>query len=865
MAVTPPPVGALSLTETWPLWLLLLVPAMAVAVRYTLTDRPAGKRVAAFALRALAVVLLVLGLCRPTVERAVDRVHAVFAVDVSASVDLEAASAALDEVDTAIMTLQSGDTHTLLALGGEVRRFETTDGLREAIEAWRSGAGGDRFRGATDLDAALGTLRLTLPDDAAARVVLFTDARPTGGDPVPALAALTDAGISVTLRTLPGLQRPEVSVAALGTSTGFAHEGELVRFTAEVLSNRDGPARVRLVHRGVIVAEREASLRAGVTERVVFDLPMVTPGRTVWTAQVAPAVSNAGSPAGDPEAIGDFFAVNNQVSSTVHVRSGRPRVLVLHEQPRQMRGFANAMERQDLAVEVRPAEGVPTSLERWLAFDAVVLSDIAATSFTPGQLETLKRYVADFGGGLAMLGSDNSFGLGGYYRTPVEDVLPLSSRFEQEKEKPSMAMALVIDKSGSMQGLPIALARQAAKAAVELLGPRDQIGVVGFDGQAFVAVPMQPAADRGSVQAAIDSIGAGGGTFMYAGMDAARQMLEGTAARIKHMIVLGDGMSQPADHLGLAQQLTDLGVTISTVALGPGSDQALMARIAEVGRGRYYLTMDPGNVPQIFTRETMQASRSAVKEDLFAAVRVGDHPLLAGYENAALPFTLGYVMTRARPTAQVLLATDTGDPLLAVNPFGLGQGLAFTGDLTPKWGGEWLAWPGFGKFWAQALRALVRRPNADPLQVTTSAEARTLRVEVVEPDALRHTGLTPPTPTAWRAETVDGTGRTRQIPVRAVGVGRYTLEAPLGDAERLTLRLHDPATSRLRVVQHDRPYPAEYVLAANTEASLLALPRFTPLTLRADRASAATALTVTPWLLLAAIVCLIAGVALRRV
>ncbi len=424
-----------------------------------------------------------------------------------------------------------------------------------------------------------------------------------------------------------------------------------------------------------------------------------------------------------------------------------------------------------------------------------------------------------------------------------------------------MAMVLVIDKSGSMDGLPIALARQAAKAAVELLGPNDQVGVVGFDGEAFVAVPLQPASDRAGIQASIDRIGAGGGTFMWAGMDAARQMLDNAAARIKHLIVLGDGQTQPADHDGLVRSLVDRGATVSTVALGGGADRPLMARIAEAGRGRYYETMDPNSVPQIFTRETTQASRSAIKEDLFSAVVVGDHPLLTGYRDAELPFSLGYVMTRPRPTARVLLATDTGDPLLAINPFGLGQGLAFTADLTERWGGEWLAWPDNGRFWAQALRALVRRPNAGDLTVETRADANTLRVTLSEPVAGRAAGA----PTAWQAEALDEAGRREAVPVRPVGVGRYAAEVSLAKSDRLTLRLVDAGGNRLRTVQHDRPYPAEYRLDGDPAPALAALPALVPAEIRTGLAPATTARNLTPWLLLLAILSLTAGVLLRRV
>ena len=189
-------------------------------------------------------------------------------------------------------------------------------------------------------------------------------------------------------------------------------------------------------------------------------------------------------------------------------------------------------------------------------------------------------------------------------------------------------------------------------------------------------------------------------------------------------------------------------------------------------------------------------------------------------------------MTRARPTAQVLLTTDTGDPLLAINPYGLGQGLSFTGDLTPRWGGEWLAWPGFGKFWSQALRALVRRPNQGELSIQTTASPTHLHIELTEPSAANGNADQAAAPSPWRAESLDDTGHATPLPVRAVGVGRYEANVPLANADRVTVRLHDPAGSQLRTVQYDRPYPAEYLLSARPDPTLSAAAEFTPETLR---------------------------------
>src|SRR5438552_4373253 len=144
------------------------------------------------------------------------------------------------------------------------------------------------------------------------------------------------------------------------------------------------------------------------------------------------------------------------------------------------------------------------------------------------QMEVCRTYVQDLGGGLIMLGGDQSFGLGGYYKTTIEEILPVRSDFEREKETPSLAMVLVIDKSGSMGGQNIEMAKDAAKAAVELLGPKDKVGVIAFEGETFWVCEVQPASNRASIIDKISTIEAGGGTVMAPAMEAAYEALHAT-------------------------------------------------------------------------------------------------------------------------------------------------------------------------------------------------------------------------------------------------------------------------------------------------------------------------------------------------
>ncbi|MEQ8847952.1 VWA domain-containing protein [Botrimarina sp.] len=824
-------------------WLVALV-ALGFALRWSLVDQPLARRVASVALRGLAIVALVIGLCRPYWVTPSERMHVAFLVDASDSVDLSGIEQAAERVRESLEQLHAQDTWSLFAVGAELRELESAEELAALADSWRGGVQDDRFRGESRLADALLGARLSFPAGYARRMVVMSDGRATDDGLPRAVEQLAEERTQVLFAPLAALADAEAAVVSLEAASPVAFKGEVVRLRAKLRANADIPATVRILHRGVAVRSEEVALAANTTSHVEFDVEMQSTGPARYTAEVVPGA--------------DRFPLNNQAGCTIDVR-GEPRVLALHSEPRDLRPLARALETQGLELDVRGKLGLPTSLEELLSFDAVVIADLPATDLSPRQMQMLKRYVVDYGGGLVMLGSENSFGLGGYFKTPVEEVLPLVSRFEKEKEKPSLAMVLVIDKSGSMQGAPIALARQAAKAAVELLSARDLIGVVGFDGAPQLVCELRSAADVDAVQSAIDSLEAGGGTYVYPAMVEARDMLEVAPAKIRHMIVLSDGHTQPADHQSLAQEAADAGITVSTVALG-GADKQLLSSIAEAGRGRYYETDDPANVPQIFTKETMQASKSAIKEDLYAAVLTGDHPILAGVVEDELPFSLGYVMTETKPTAQLLMAAETGDPLMAVGRYGLGAGLAYTSDLTERWGGEWLAWDGVGRFWAQVLRGVLRKRDADGIDLRTSAAESLWRIDIERFEA---TG-SPVAGVEWEAVVTDQNDKATPARVEEIGLGRYRIEVPTDGAERLSLRLHDTDSDKLRVLHWRRPYPREYSLTGGADPSLVASRAFDPGAIRRDVEPEPSRQPVAHWAYLAALGFLLAGLVVRR-
>jgi uncharacterized membrane protein len=826
------------------LWLLLLLGA-GYGYWRSLVDRPSGLKITSFALRVLGVILLALALCQPYAGEETDEAHVVFLVDVSQSVDLESAKDALKQIEAGVKVLRPQDTHSLFAMANGLRDKKLPD-FTKMLDDWTKGVADDAFRSQTRLGDSLLAARLAFPAGKAKRLIIFSDGIDTENGVDAALEQLRHEGVDVKFASLKTLSEPEAALVSLESTSPFAFHGEVLRLTARVIANQPMNSRVRLLNKGVAVQEKTVALKPGEDAKVWFDTEMTTPGPSVWSAEIIPER--------------DHFPVNNQATATITVR-GKPRILVIHQDEKKMRPFIRALKEQDFDVDLRGKRGLPEGMEDMLSFDAIVLANMSATDMTPRQMSLLRSYVSDFGGGLVMTGSENSFGLGGYYKSPVEEVLPLVSRFEKEKEKPSLAMALVIDKSGSMSGLPLQMARQAAKSAAELLGPQDQIAVVAFDGDAQIVCEMTPASQQGTIQAAIDSIAEGGGTFMYTGMVAAKDMLERTTAKVKHMICLTDGQTQEADHMGLVQQMVDSGMTVSTVGLGDGAARELLAQIAEAGKGRYYESNDPATLPQIFTKETTQASKSAVQEGVFTHIGITEHPMLAGYEAEGLPVVLGYVMTEAKPAAQVLLGAENGDPLLAVGRFGLGIGLAYTGDLTEIWGGEWLAWDGCGRFWAQVLRGALRKADVEGMESRGEIRdgAWVMKIDRRGDDGAPISGI------HWNAQSLDENGNTQDVTIRETGLGRYEARIPIGTRKHLSLRMHDRDHDKLEVKHYHAPYPAEYRLNGKTPESLVALAKYDTATITAGLAPAKQLQPIGHWFAWSALGMLLGGILLRRI
>ena len=476
----------------------------------------------------------------------------------------------------------------------------------------------------------------------------------------------------------------------------------------------------------------------------------------------------------------DSIPQNNVVMGTVQV-TGQPKVLFVEGKKGQERHLARVFKEQNIQVDTISPAQMPPDLRGLRPYAAVVISDVPAFQMTQRQMTALEAYVRDLGRGLMMLGGEHSFGVGGYYKTPVERALPVNMDLEDKTRFPSVGVVMALDKSCSMgggAGSKLGMAKEAAILSTELLKERDLLGVIGFDGAASWIVPLKPLENKGKTRNTIASIRTGGGTDIYPALKKSIDALDGSDASVKHVILLSDGITAAADFKTLIQTAKKNHITVTALTFGNDADRSTMQNFAKWGGGKYYLVTDPKTIPAIFTREIMLASRSFLVEEPFRPQKGGYSPLTKGVAASQLPTFYGYVATEAKERAVVpwvVVDEDYTSPLLAHWRYGLGRSVAFTSDAKARWGRDWVGTESYTQAWTQVTRWLVGETMGQSIDVTSEIQNGELLIAV---DAYDLRG-------DFR-NFLKGTARViapdmtvHKLPLRQVGPGRYEGAMPV--------------------------------------------------------------------------------------
>jgi len=680
-----------------------------------------GRRIAALVLRLLIVLALVLSLAGLQIVRAAEGLAVVFLIDASDSMPPAAIEQARAFAADAIREMRPGDQAAIIVYGSDavVERPMSASELVGPIESRVITLN-------TDLAEAIRLGMALFPPGAARRMVILSDGLANVGDAEEAARLAAASGVQLLAVPVIGTRGVEVLVADVDVPTRL-NEGQVFDVTVTIESSEETTALLRIFSGGEVAVEENVALVQGLN-RFTFPLQADEPGLTSFRAQIIPELD-------------DSFYQNNELSAFTQV-VGPPRVLVVSQgDPLETENLENALLAQGLVVDRVPSTAFPADLSTLSAYQSIVLANVPARDLGPAGMNVIRAYVRDLGGGLVAIGGPNSFAPGGYFQTPLEEVLPVEMQLKDQERLPRLTVVYVIDKSGSMSDTSlggiqkIELAKEAILRSVNLLSPLDRVGVISFDENASYLVPISPADNRTQIAMQVAGLRASGGTDIYAGVLAVSQVLPDDPGELRHVVLLTDGGASPVGIPELVQQMyQEHGITFSVIAIGQGYAE-FIETLPELAEGRFHYAYNVDTIPEIFSEETVIATRAYVIEHEFVPSLASTSPILTGISGA--PLLRGYVGSTIKPAAQMILVAENRDPLLAAWQYGLGRSVAFTSDASGRWAAEWLNWEGYPRFWSQAVRWTITEGASQNVEVRVLQEGEQARVIV---DALADDG-----------------------------------------------------------------------------------------------------------------------------
>lgn len=770
--------------------LLAVLPLLVALSFRSLAGLGRGRRITALLARGLVVLIIVLALAGMQRTEAVDELAVIFLVDRSKSVPQDYQREALRFVKRAAEERPTDDRLGVLAFDG-IADIEQLPMKALEVDTLTG-------RGQPDQTNLAGAVRLglaLLPSDAAGRLVVISDGNENVGNVLQEAEQLKAAGIPIDVLPVQYEHTEEIVFEQLKAPPTATAE-ETINLQMVLRATKPTAGKIQLYHNDVLVDLNGAAPGTGFA--VELD---AGPNRLQIPVPLRVAGAHRFKTTFVPDREGFDTVTDNNVGEAFTVVSGQGRVLILttpedlqSEQPSAL-VLRAALEAERLVADIDVPGQQPLDQVRLLEYSAVVLNNVSAGDFQDTEKESLAVYVRELGGGLIMLGGDNSFGAGGWLGSAVEEVMPVSFDVKHKKELLKGALVLVMHACEVPDGN--FLGERCAIDAVKTLSSRDLVGVLAWQWlgseQKNWAVPLQEVGDKTRIINEIKRMSMGDLPDLDAVM---RPGVEALIARKdvgpKHMIVVSDfDPSAPAQDLINAMKKN--GITCTTIAIGYGGhwiNEGLAQWIADSTGGRFYRTNDTSKLPQIFIQESREVRRSLVQEGVFQPLLADPlSPLVAGMTGEGLPELRGFVLTtrKGAATMPLMRKTEEGDedPVLAHWQVGLGKAVAFTSGLWPRWGPDWIGWPKFSKFWAQTVRWVSRQSEAAAFDVTTTVQGGKAKVRL---DALdKNAEAVNFMEVAGRVVRPDN--QTDRLQLTQTGPGRYEAEFDARDRGNYILDL----------------------------------------------------------------------------
>ena len=665
----------------FPELLLLIVPLLFVYFWRGRSSGPGGL------VRIVILAILTLVAAVPIAPLGGRGVDVMIVADLSRSMPADSRTRELEVIRLLDQRASTGDRVGIVVYGREARIDRLPEEFGTSAEFLREvDPDGSDLGGAISLAASL------IPRERPGRLIVLSDGESNGAPVGAAAYEAASRGIPIDFRLFSRSETADIAVESLDVP-GMVDEREPFQFTASVRTDRTVESEAVLFRDDVEIARTKRTFQPGATEltfRDVIDRPGVARYRLQLMA-------------------GDRVPDNNVGNGAVRVDP--PATILLVNASGGPDNLSRALSAGKLRVDTIGPAAFPKDLAALTAYRGVILENVSASRLGPAALEALAHFSTDLGGGLLLTGGGASFGVGGYFKSALDPYLPVSMELKNEHRKLSLAMVVALDRSGSMAA-PVGdgrtkmdLANEGTCAAIETLGPYDQVGVIAVDSSPHVITPLVSASEKERICGDVRRIQSmGGGIFTYTALVTAAQMVQESEKGTRHIVLFADAADaeEPGDYQRLLETVTPLGITVSVIGLGSESDSdaAFLKDVAARGQGRLHFAATPGDLPRLFAQEAITVARSSFVTEPTPARALPDLVLLGESPASVFPNLDGYNLTYLRPgaTMGVVTTDEYKAPVLAFWHRGLGRVAALTAEADGKYSTRLNAWSDFQGF-----------------------------------------------------------------------------------------------------------------------------------------------------------------------
>lgn len=791
------------ITLLHPIWLALVIPLAAAWLLWRHSSR-------FLRFTRLALLLLILfALCGLAVKLPSRNGTIVIVADRSLSMPQGAEAAQKEAIDLIGRAMTSDDRLAVVSFGHSA-----------AIErAPQSGAfagfTNEVGRDASNLTEAIDKALALIPQNSPGKILVISDGRWTGKEPATVASKAAARGVTIDYRSLQRSTANDLAVAQIDAPITVT-PGEAFMITAWVKSPVQQEIAYELRRGGQILAAGKTNASGGLNRLTFRDLAG-EPGAQGYTIRVSD-VQNSGD---------DPVPENNSAKVLVGVHGPRP-LLVVATAPNS--GLARLLAAGGMKIRVAAPEDCDWSLDSLAQYSGVLIENVPAEKITDRGMESIATWVGEAGAGMMMTGGRHAYGPGGYFKSPLEPVLPVSMELRQEHRKLALAIVVAMDRSGSMAA-PVGggrtkmdLANLAAVQVLDMLSPMDEFGVVAVDSVSHIIAELQKVDQSKSVRNRILKVDSGGGgIFVFEALTTAADMLLNAESGTRHIILFSDAADseEPGKYRELLQQCEQSGITVSVIGLGKPADvdAELLRDIAKRGNGQIFFTENAEELPRLFAQDTIIVARSLFLDQPAPIQFTGGLVTLTGKQFTGLQSVGGYNLTYLRPKAN--LAAITTDeykaPLVASWQAGSGRVLSYLGEADGQYAGAMAGWKDAGDFFTSLARWVAGDAGNLPGKMLLTQEVRNgvARIEVHLDPERDESGAATLSPSGLpKVTTLRGVAGSKpsseKAEMRWASADTLAIEVPLRGNETALPTVEVPGAGRVTLAPMALPYSPEF-------------------------------------------------------